>query len=54
MGRLLLFLVGAFLAVMVVLWAVHALMALLWFVVVIAIGVAVVRLAFWSGRRSRR
>lgn len=54
MGRLILLAVGAFVAVMLALWAVHAVMALLWFAVVIAIGVAVVRLAFWSGRRSRR
>jgi Flp pilus assembly protein TadB len=54
MGRLILFLVGAFVAVMVVLWAVHALMALLVFAAILAIGVAVIRLAFWSGRKARR
>jgi len=54
MGRLILFLIGAFLAVMVVLWAVHALMALFWLAVVVAIVVIVARMAFWSRRRSRR
>jgi hypothetical protein len=54
MGRLILFLIGAFLAVMVVLWAVHALMALLWLAVVVAVVVVIARMAFWSGRRSRR
>jgi Flp pilus assembly protein TadB len=53
MGRVILLLIGAFLAVMVVLWALHALMALFWLAVVVAIVVAVARLAFWSGRRSR-
>jgi hypothetical protein len=54
MGRLILLLIGGFLAVILALWAVHALMALLVFAVIIAIGVGVVRLAFWSGRKSRR
>lgn len=54
MGRLILFLIGAFVAVIVVLWAVHALMALVLVAAILAIGVAVIRLAFWSGRRSHR
>jgi hypothetical protein len=54
MGRLILFLVGAFIAVMVVVWAVHTLLALLVFAAILAIGVAVIRLAFWSRRRSHR
>ena len=54
MGRLILFLIGAFLAVMVVLWALHALMALFWLAVVVAIVVIIARMVFWSGRRSRR
>jgi Flp pilus assembly protein TadB len=54
MGRVILLLIGAFLAVMVVLWAFHALLALFWLAVVVAIVVAITRLAFWSGRRSRR
>jgi Flp pilus assembly protein TadB len=54
MGRLILLLIGAFVAVMVVLWAVHALLALFMLAVIVAVGVAVIRLALWSGRRSRR
>jgi Flp pilus assembly protein TadB len=54
MGRVILLLIGAFLAIMVVLWALHALMALFWLAVVLAIVVAIARLAFWSGRKSRR
>jgi Flp pilus assembly protein TadB len=54
MGRLILLLAGAFVAVIVVLWAVHALLALVMFAVIVAIVLAVLRLAFWSGRRSRR
>ena len=54
MGRVILLLIGAFLAIMVVLWALHALLALFWLAVVVAIGVTIARLAFRSGRRSRR
>jgi uncharacterized membrane protein len=54
MGRVILLLIGAFLAIMVVLWALHALMALFWLAVVLAVVVAIARLAFWSGRKSRR
>jgi hypothetical protein len=54
MGRLILFLIGAFIAVMVVLWAVHALLALFMIAAIVLVGLAVVRLAFWSGRKSRR
>ena len=54
MGRVILLLIGAFLAIMVVLWALHALMALFWLAVVVAIVVVIARLAFWSGRRSRQ
>lgn len=54
MGRLILYAIGAFIAIMVVLWAVHALLALIMVAAILAVGLAVVRLAFWSGRRSRR
>jgi hypothetical protein len=54
MGRLILILVGAFLAIMIVGWALHALISLFLIAVVVAVAVAVVRLAFWSRRRSRR
>jgi hypothetical protein len=40
MGRVILLLIGAFVAIMVVLWALHALMALFWLAVVVAIVVA--------------
>jgi Flp pilus assembly protein TadB len=54
MGRLILFLIGAFVAVMLVLWVLHALMALVLIAAIVAIGVVVTRLAFRSGKRSRR
>ena len=54
MGRLILLLVGAFAAVMLVLWVVHATLALVTLAVIVAIVLAVLRLAFWAGRRSRR
>ena len=54
MGRLILLLAGAFVAVLLVLWVVHATLALIMFAVVIAIVLAVLRVAFWAGRRSRR
>jgi predicted metal-binding membrane protein len=54
MGRLILFLIGAFFAVMLLLWIVAKLMAFFWIAVFIAVVFVVVRLAFSAGRRSRR
>jgi hypothetical protein len=54
MGRVILYVIGAFIAIMVVLWAVHALLALVVMAAILAVAVAVIRLASWSGRRSRR
>ena len=52
MGRLILFLIGAFFAVMLLLWIVAKLMAFFWIAVFIAVAFLVVRLAFAAGRRS--
>jgi hypothetical protein len=52
MGRLILIIVGAFLALMIVLWALAKLMAFFWIAVFIAIVFLVVKLAFRAGRRS--
>jgi Flp pilus assembly protein TadB len=54
MGRLILFLIGAFFAVMLLLWIVAKLMAFFWIAVFIAVVFVVVRLAFSAARRSRR
>jgi uncharacterized Tic20 family protein len=54
MGRLILILVGVFLAVMVLLWVVHAVMAFVWIALILALGLAVLRVVFWAGRKSRR
>lgn len=54
MGRLILALVGLFLAVMLVFWIVAKIMALFWIALIVLIGVAVVKVAFSAGRRSRR
>ena len=54
MGRLILTLVGVILAVMVVLWVVHAVMAFIWIALILALGLAVLRVAFWAGRKSRQ
>jgi hypothetical protein len=52
MGRLILILVGAFFAVMIVLWALAKLMAFFWIAVFIAVAFLVVKLAFRAGRRT--
>lgn len=52
MGRLILILIGAFLAVMIVLWALAKLMAFFWIAVFIVVAFLVVKLAFRAGRRS--
>ena len=54
MGRLILTLVGVLIAVMLALWALHAVIAIFWLAVVVAVGFGVIRLAFRAGRRSRR
>lgn len=53
MGRLILLLIGAFFAVMLLLWIVAKLMAFFWIAVFIAVAFLVVKLAFSAGRRSR-
>ena len=52
MGRLILFLIGAFFAVMLLLWIVAKLVAFFWIAVFIAVAFLAVRLAFSAGRRS--
>jgi hypothetical protein len=54
MGRLILTLVGVILAVMVVLWVIHAVMAFFWIALIAALGLTVLRVAFWAGRKSRQ
>lgn len=54
MGRLILTLVGVFVAVMLVFWIVAKLMALLWIALIVLVGLGVIKLAFSAGRRSRR
>jgi|HubBroStandDraft_4_1064222.scaffolds.fasta_scaffold270489_1 hypothetical protein len=54
MGRLILILIGAFFAVMIVLWALAKLMAFFWIAVFIAVAFFGVKLAFAAGRRSSR
>lgn len=54
MGRLILTLVGVFLAIMVVFWIVAKIAALFWIAVIVLIGVAVVKVAFSAGRRAHR
>jgi O-antigen ligase len=52
MGRLILTLIGAFVAVMIVLWAVAKLMAFFWIAVFIVLAFLGLKLAFRAGRRS--
>ncbi|HEX4060788.1 MAG TPA: hypothetical protein VHY58_07160 [Streptosporangiaceae bacterium] len=52
MGRLILFLIGAFFAVMLLLWIVAKLVAFFWIAVFIAVAFFVVRFAFSAARRS--
>jgi Flp pilus assembly protein TadB len=52
MGRLILILIGAFFAVMLVLWALAHLIAYFWIAVFFAVMFLVVKLAFRAGRRS--
>jgi hypothetical protein len=54
MGRLILTLVGVFVAVMLVFWIVAKLVALLWIALIVLIAVSLMKLAFSAGRRSRR
>ncbi|HEY2443947.1 MAG TPA: hypothetical protein VGI31_12480 [Streptosporangiaceae bacterium] len=53
MGRLILTLVGALVAVMVVLWAIHVVIAIFWIAIVAAVAFGVLRVALW-GRKSRQ
>lgn len=53
MGRLILALVGVFVAVMLVFWIVAKLVALLWIGLIVLIVVGVIKLAFSAGRRAR-
>jgi hypothetical protein len=52
MGRLILLLIGAFFAVMLVLWALAHLIAYFWIAVFFAVAFVGVKLAFRAGRRS--
>jgi Flp pilus assembly protein TadB len=52
MGRLILILIGAFVAVMIVLWAVAKLMAFFWIAVFLLLAFLGLKLAFRAGRRS--
>jgi hypothetical protein len=54
MGRLILMLVGIFIAVMLVFVVIAKIMALFWIALIILLGVGVMKLAFSTGRRSRR
>jgi Flp pilus assembly protein TadB len=54
MGRLILILIGAVLAVMIVVWALAKLMFFFYIAVFIAVALLVVKLAFRAGRRSGR
>jgi Flp pilus assembly protein TadB len=52
MGRLILILIGAFVALMIVLWAVAKLMAFFWIAVFFVLAFLGLKLAFRAGRRS--
>ena len=52
MGRLILILAGAFIAVMIVLWTLAHLIAYLWIAVFFFIAFLGLKLAFRAGRRS--
>jgi hypothetical protein len=52
MGRLILILIGAFIAVMIVLWALAHLIAYFWIAVFFAVAFVGLKLAFRAGRRS--
>lgn len=52
MGRLILTLIGAFIALMIVLWAVAKLVAFFWIAVFFVVAFVGLKLAFRAGRRS--
>jgi Flp pilus assembly protein TadB len=52
MGRLILILIGAFVAVMIVLWALAHLIAYFWIAVFFAVAFLGLKLAFRAGKRS--
>lgn len=52
MGRVILTLIGVFLAVMIVLWALAKLMAFFWIAVFVAVAFLGLKLAFRAGKRS--
>lgn len=53
MGKLVLMLVGGFIAIMLLFWVIAKLVALLWIAIIVLVGFALLRLAFSAGRRSR-
>jgi Flp pilus assembly protein TadB len=54
MGRIIFLIIAALVVFMIVTWIVHALMFFFWIALIAVAGFAVLRLAMWSGRRSRR
>lgn len=54
MGRLLLLAIGALAAIFIVLWVVHVVFFLFWIALFVAVVFFVSKLAFSTGRRSRR
>lgn len=52
MGRVILTLIGVFLAVMIVLWALAKLVAFFWIAVFFAVAFLGLKLAFRAGKRS--
>jgi len=53
MGRIIFLIIAALVVFMIVTWIVHALIFFFWIALIAVAGFAVLRLAMWSGRRSR-
>ena len=53
MGRILFLIIAALVVFMIVTWIVHSLIFFFWIALIAVAGFAVLRLAMWSGRRSR-